>query len=212
MASETSVAGPTNLVPPDRELITRSRSGDTRAAELLVARYQRLVSAVCRSFYLVGAEYEDLRAWGVYGLLLAIRDFDLSRERPFLPFAKQVVRHVVLSAIKAASRQKHVPLNERLSVCFDAGQEAEVQVFVHEEPAPEVCPLSGLRAEEFLRAAPSRLTALEWGILVGRLAEESYEETAARLGVKWKAVDNGWRRMREKARPLASELLEGCPE
>ena len=100
----------------DAELQTAASSGDRLAEEVLVERYMRLVRSCARPLFLAGGDSEDLIQEGMFGILSAIRQFDPKAGASFRTFAEHCVRTRLLSAVKSASRLKHLPLNDGLSL------------------------------------------------------------------------------------------------
>ena len=95
----------------DSELAELAKAGDRAAEEALVVRFGRLVRACARPLFLMGGDSEDLVQEGMVGLLAAIREYDPERKVSFRAYAEVCIRNRLLSAVKAASRDKHTPLN-----------------------------------------------------------------------------------------------------
>ena len=106
---------PQNSNPSDECLCVRSKSGDRSAAEELVLRYNRVVRVCARPYFLAGGDSEDLIQEGMLGLWNAIREYDSRREVSFRTYAETCIRNRLRSAIKAAARDKHSPLNNSVS-------------------------------------------------------------------------------------------------
>ncbi len=101
---------------PDEELVYYAKQGNERATEALLKRYRSLVESKARLYFLIGADHEDVVQEGLIGLYKAIRDFRNERVHKFRPFAELCVTRQIISAVKAATRQKHVPLNDYVSL------------------------------------------------------------------------------------------------
>src|SRR5882672_3756660 len=101
---------------PDREIVTRAQRGDESASEYLLYKYRNLVRTKVKSYFLVGAEREDLLQVGMIGLWQAIVDFKPAKATSFPAFAKVCIHRHIITAIKAATRQKQIPLNTSLSL------------------------------------------------------------------------------------------------
>ena len=99
----------------DEELCTRAAAGDRGAEEALVLRYNRLVRMCARPYFLAGGDSEDLIQEGMVGLLTAIREYDPDKSVAFRSYAEVCIKNRLLSAIKAAARGKHTPLNNSVS-------------------------------------------------------------------------------------------------
>ena len=95
----------------DEELVVRSTKGDPVATECILSRYKNLVRSKARMYFLVGADKEDIIQEGMIGLFKAIRDFDPERQSSFRGFAELCIKRQIITAVKTATRQKHIPLN-----------------------------------------------------------------------------------------------------
>ncbi|MBW3625684.1 MAG: RNA polymerase sporulation sigma factor SigH, partial [Armatimonadetes bacterium] len=100
----------------DEEVVGRARRGDPLATEYLLRKYRSLVEGKARSYFLVGADHDDVVQEGMIGLFKAIRDFRNDRMARFKAFAELCVTRQIITAIKTATRQKHVPLNSYVSL------------------------------------------------------------------------------------------------
>lgn len=183
----------------DEALCALTASGDRLAEEALVRRYSRLVRVCARPFFLAGGDSEDLIQEGMFGLLKAMREFDPSRDASFRTFSEICIRHCILSAIAAASRDKHAPLNESVpfeTPFFDFSLESS-SVF-QEQGNPEDF-LIGLEEQgERIHWLKGQLSSLETDILDRFLQGYSYQEIACSVGRSIKSVDNAVQRIRRK--------------
>lgn len=197
----------------DEELQQMAANGNADAEEHLVHRYSRVVRVCARPLFLVGGDSEDLMQEGMLGLLSAIREFDSEREASFRTFAELCIRRRIISAIKSASRMKHSPLNEGISL-EDAFQESAQSSTVHSSPdfrrMTEEQVLAKESTDEFFKTYSRSLSKLEQIVLSYFLDGLSYSVIAQRCGKDVKAVDNAVQRIRRK---LASNLFSGdCSE
>ena len=192
----------------DTELQTLASGGDRDAEDALAERYLRLVRVCARPLFLAGGDSEDLIQEGTFGLLSAIRRFDPTGGASFKTFTEHCIRMRLLSAIKSASRLKHFPLNDGISLeelSEDPGAELSAlpELIRHN---PEELILAEESREE-LNAAFSRcLSRFEIKVLDLYLEGLSYREIADRLCRDAKSVDNAVQRIRRK---LARENLFG---
>src|SRR3989337_1625717 len=107
----------------DEEIVRYAKSGSEQATEHLLSKYRNIVEGKARSYFLIGADHEDIIQEGMIGLFKAIRDFRNDRLLPFRAFAELCISRQIFTAIKAATRQKHIPLNSYVSLhatLFDA--------------------------------------------------------------------------------------------
>ena len=162
-------------------------------------RYKPLVRAQAASYYLPGADAEDLVQEGMIGLFRAIQDFDPAKG-VFGSFAKLCVQRQVISAVKASTRQKHQLLNEFVS--FDArtdGQHALRDVLPGpQEEEPEALILQKQRLDEVHQAMETTLSELELEVLLRHISGESYQQIAMALDRPEKSVDNALQRIKNK--------------
>ena len=182
--------------------------GDRGAEEALTERYMRLVRICARPLFLAGGSSEDLIQEGMIGLLSAVRQYDAQSGSSFPAYAELCIRSRLLSAIKSASRKKHLPLNDGLS--FEqlsedsASQLSATPAFFRQDPEDLVL---ARESKEELYASLSRcLSKMENKVLSYYLDGFSYREIGARLGKDEKAVDNAVQRIRRK---LARNLNPG---
>ena len=192
----------------DLSLQSLAVSGDRDAEEALAARYLRLVRICARPLFLVGGDSEDLIQEGTFGLLSAIRRYDPADGASFSTFAERCIRMRLLSAIKSASRLKHVPLNDGISLeqlSEDPGTDIlSLPELVRHDPEDLIL---AKESKEELRAASSRcLSRFEIKVLDLYLEGLSYREIAERLCRNAKSVDNAVQRIRRK---LAREMNLG---
>ena len=182
----------------DSELHSLYLSGDAEAGNELVLRYRRMVKACIRPFFLAGGDSEDLLQEGMIGLLSAIREYDPDGGSSFRSFAELCVRRRVISAARSASRQKHAPLNDGLSL--EQLQSGESQQLFRQLIArsPEEHILDQAWADAFLAACFQHLSEYENTILTDYLHGLSYAEIAMRSGRSEKSVDNAIQRIRKK--------------
>jgi len=184
----------------DVQLQALSSEGDRAAEEQLAERYMQLVRACARPLFLAGGDSEDLIQEGTFGLLSAIRRFRPEEGASFRSFAETCIRTRLYSAIKSATRLKHIPLNdgmsfEQLSERSSQGLSATPEVF---QRMPEDLVLARESKEELYSALSRRLSHLEKKVLDLYLDGYSYQDIADRLGKDAKSVDNAVQRIRHK--------------
>lgn len=198
----------------DNELIESVRAGDEEAEQQLALRYSRLVKICSRPFFLVGGDGEDLIQEGMLGLLSAIREYDVSMNTSFKTYAEICVKHRIYSAIKMASRKKHEPLNEMVSLddvlsdesLSKAGDSGRTLRRIPEEQV-----LAQESADEIIQAYSRCLSRFETEILELYLNGLSYSEIAAACNRSEKSVDNAVQRIRRKLarNPHLGEFSDG---
>ena len=113
----------------DEQLCVLSSEGNRSAEEVLIARYHRMVRAITRPYFLTGGDRDDLLQEGMVGLMVAVREFDPGKTASFRTFAEVCIRNRMFSALRAAAREKHSPLNQSISMetpFFDSNSYASV--------------------------------------------------------------------------------------
>lgn len=189
---------------PDERLCALVAQGSAEAEDVLVFRYSRLVRACARPLFLAGGDSEDLIQEGMVGLLNAMRTYDRDRQAQFRTYAEVCIRSRLVSAVRAAGRDKHSPLNNYISFetpLFDtaAGYPSA------QGDNPEDVLIDREDWEERMSALKGQLSGFEAKILQLYLSGLSYGEIAHHMGRSAKSVDNAVQRIRRKvARQLTS--------
>jgi RNA polymerase sporulation-specific sigma factor len=192
----------------DNRLQQLAASGDREAEETLAERYLRLVRACARPLFLAGGDSEDLIQEGTFGLLSAIRRYSPEDGTSFKTFAEHCVRMRLLSAIKSASRLKHIPLNDGISL-EELSEDPGADIAALPESFrqnPEKLILAKESREELSAAFSRCLSRFEVKVLNLYLEGLSYREIADRLCKDAKSIDNAVQRIRRK---LARENILG---
>jgi RNA polymerase sporulation-specific sigma factor len=187
----------------DEELVARVRSGDDGAIERLLNRYRHYARAKARMYFIVGADPDDIIQEGMIGLFHAIRDFEPRHNTAFRAFAELCITRRVISAIKNATRQKHMPLNSYVSLDHhesgleDGGPLSDALVAsVPSDPADIV--ISSQEIENLKESIGRLLTDLETEVLKLYMEGESYQQIAEKLGRHVKSIDNALQRIKRK--------------
>ncbi len=185
----------------DSELAELAKAGDRAAEEALVVRFGRLVRACARPLFLMGGDSEDLVQEGMVGLLAAIREYDPERKVSFRAYAEVCIRNRLLSAVKAASRDKHTPLNSYVPLdpaLFDGTDSDERRTVDQRQGNPEALFIHQEDMQERMNRIYSQLSPLETRILRLYLSGLSYSEIASKCNRPLKSVDNAVQRIRRK--------------
>ncbi|MBA4370740.1 MAG: RNA polymerase sporulation sigma factor SigH [Coriobacteriaceae bacterium] len=197
------------------ELVTAAQGGDEFAHSLLFQKYRGFVRCKARSYFLAGADRDDVVQEGMIGLYKAIRDYDASRAASFRSFAELCVTRQLITAIKTASRQKHAPLNTYVSLSRPASVEEEGERLLSDIlAAKEVCDPAELVISAWENAAIRRgfteqLSPLESDVLKLYVEGRSYLEISGCLGRHVKSVDNALQRIKRKME-LQIRRCEAC--
>ena len=186
----------------DEALCSLAASGDRIAEEALVMRYNRLVRVCARPYFLAGGDSEDLIQEGMVGLLNAIREYDPGKGSSFRTYAETCIRNRILSAIRAAARDKHTPLNHYVSYetpLLDGNTDSyPLSASRQPQQNPEDMLISREERRERLGTLKGQLSGFEAQILDLYLRGLSYVEIASEVDRSPKAVDNAVQRIRRK--------------
>ena len=194
---------------PDEELCELTHSGDRMAEETLVSRYTRLVRQLARPFYLAGGDSDDLIQEGMIGLIYGVREYNRSRNAAFRTFAETCIRNRLYSAVRAASRDKHTPLNQSVPLeipFFDSRTTSSVGAHLLSQIDPEELVIGREDARDTLRGVRKQLSEFEAKILGYYLDGLTIKEMAETVNKSPKSVDNAVQRIRRK---IAQHLTSG---
>ena len=186
------------------DLILAAQAGDESASAALVAKYRSFVRCKARSYFLAGADRDDVVQEGMIGLYKAIRDYRAERQSSFRSFAELCVTRQLITAIKTASRQKHTPLNSYVSLQRSTSSDEEGdRVLSDILAARNVCDpadivISAWEAASIRDGFTEALSTFESDVLGLYVDGKSYNEIADRLGRHPKAVDNALQRVKRK--------------
>lgn len=181
----------------DEELCACSAKGIPQAEEELVRRYGRLVRMFARPLFLAGGDSEDLIQEGMLGLLTAIRNFDPEKAASFRTYAEICIRSKLVTAVRAAQRDKHLPLNHSISFETPLFEGTNEFLFSSEE-SPEDVVIGREELQERIDALKGQLSGFEAEILSYYLGGLSCAEIASRVNRTYKSVDNAVQRIRRK--------------
>ncbi|NLW91892.1 MAG: RNA polymerase sporulation sigma factor SigH [Syntrophomonadaceae bacterium] len=188
---------------PDEEVVELAQQGEQFAVEFLVDKYKNFVRAKARSYFLIGADKEDIIQEGMIGLFKAIRDYKLDKLTSFRAFAELCITRQIITAIKTATRQKHIPLNSYVSLNKPIYDEESDRTLIDilsttKITNPEEIIIS---REEFVfieKKMGEILSSLEWKVLMAYLEGKSYQEIAVDLKRHVKSIDNALQRVKRK--------------
>ncbi len=186
---------------PEEEVVIFAKNGDRTAVEYLVQKYMGYIRTRTKSYFLIGADREDVVQEGMIGLYKAIRDFDAGKNASFKTFAELCITRHIITAVKSAARQKHSPLNYYVSLNkTEDGQPVAGEGVTgrQQDLDPEQIIIE---REQFL-GTESRiiemLSGFESDVLALHLAGIPYGRIAVLLGKDAKAVDNALQRIKKK--------------
>lgn len=187
----------------DEQVVKIAQSGNGEALEYLLNKYKNFVRTKARSYFLIGADHEDIVQEGMIGLYKAIRDYKEEKLSSFRAFAELCVTRQIITAIKTATRQKHIPLNSYISLnkpIYDEDSDRTLLDVISEEKPTN--PEEMLINREDLSVIEGRigqmLSDLEKQVLVRYMEGKSYVEISAEMGRHVKSIDNALQRIKRK--------------
>lgn len=178
----------------DEDLMAGIRAGEQECMDVLIERYKGQVRKEARTLYLIGGDSDDLIQEGMLGLFKAIRDYRPEREASFGSFAKLCISRQIYTAIQAASRQKHSPLNTYVELTEELGD-------VSDSPkgkSPEELLIDQESAESLQERIEALLSPMEYDILQRYLNGTNYVQIAESMEKSPKSIDNALQRIRRK--------------
>ena len=187
----------------DEELICLACQGDLIAEETLINKYKKLVKIKARSQFLIGADTEDIIQEGMIGLYKAVRNYQFKKLSSFKAFAELCITRQIITAIKSATRQKHIPLNSYTSLnrpIYNEDSDRTLLDIVDNMSIndPQDLFLNGEKLNNLKMRIKRILSDLERDVLESYLDAKSYQEIAADLGRHVKSIDNALQRIKRK--------------
>lgn len=187
----------------DEAIIVLYREGDNLAQEFLISKYKNFVRSKARSYFLIGADKEDIIQEGMIGLYKAIRDFRSDKQASFRAFADLCITRQIITAIKTATRQKHIPLNSYVSLnkpIYDEESDRtllDVVSGIHIADPEEIF-INREQMQDIEVKMSELLSSLEMEVLTYYLEGKSYQEIAEQLERHVKSIDNALQRVKRK--------------
>lgn len=187
----------------DEEIVAEAKNGDVVALEFLINKYKNFVKAKARSYFLIGADREDIIQEGMIGLYKAIRDFRDDKLSSFRAFAELCITRQIITAIKTATRQKHIPLNSYVSLnkpIYDEDSDRTLLDILSGSKItdPEELMINREEYNDIEFKMGEILSELEWKVLTLYLEGKSYQEIAVDLERHVKSIDNALQRVKRK--------------
>ena len=194
----------------DEEVVHLCQQGDSLAQEYVFNKYKNFVRSKARSYFLIGADHEDIVQEGMIGLYKAIRDYRPDKLSSFRAFAELCITRQIITAIKTATRQKHIPLNSYVSLnkpLYDEESDRTLLDVIIEGRASK--PEELIIGQEDLSSIHAKidevLSSLEQEVLRSYLDGKSYQEIADNLGRHVKSIDNALQRVKRKLEKYLEE-------
>ena len=194
----------------EEEIVIEAQNGDVRAQEYVISKYESFVKAKSKSYFLIGADKEDIYQEGMIGLYKAIRDFNYEKSSTFKGFAELCVTRQIITAIKTATRQKHIPLNTYISLNKPVSEDDSERTLLDilstiKISDPEALIIGKEEKVRIENAITKVLSDLEMEVLQSYLDGKSYQEIACDLDRQAKSIDNALQRVKRKLEKCLSD-------
>jgi len=187
----------------DEDVVKLAQEGNEIASEFVLDKYKNFVKAKAHAYFLIGADREDIVQEGMIGLFKAVRDYRDDKQSSFRAFAELCVMRQMITAIKSATRQKHIPLNSYVSLnrpIYDEESDRTLMDVLSEGRVASPEDLL-INREDYIQIEMhlvEMLSDLEKEVLALYLQGRSYQEIAAELGRHIKSIDNALQRIKRK--------------
>ena len=197
----------------DEKIVELSKSGDEYATDFLIEKYKNFVKSRARTYFLIGADKEDLIQEGMIGLYKAIRDYNPEKLATFKSFAEICVTRQIITAIKTATRQKHMPLNSYISlnkpVYEDESERMMIDMIAEKDNFnPEEIMITKEHFGDILKKMSTVLSKYEWKVMNLFLDGKSYTEIAKKLERSEKSIDNALQRIKNKVEKYLTNKID----
>jgi RNA polymerase sporulation-specific sigma factor len=196
----------------DEDVVAFAKTDDAVALEYLINKYKNIVKCKARSYYLIGADKEDIVQEGMIGLYKAIRDYDKDKLASFRAFAEICITRQIITAIKTATRQKHIPLNSYVSLnkpIYDEESDRtllDIVTGINISDPEEL--MIGREELDFMEGKIGEiLSELEWEVLMSYVDGMSYQEIAENLDRHVKSIDNALQRVKRKLEKILENKM-----
>ncbi|GGB49660.1 RNA polymerase sigma-H factor [Lentibacillus populi] len=191
----------------DDAIIQLIQNGNSHALDFLINKYRSFVQAKARTYFLIGADKEDIVQEGMIGLYKAIRDFDEDKLSSFKVFAELCITRQIITAIKTATRQKHIPLNSYVSLdkpIYDEESDRTLLDVIAGSKAidPQELLVNRERFGDMEDKLSELLSELEKQVLNLYLDGQTYQEISVELKRHVKSIDNALQRVKRKLEQL----------
>ena len=194
----------------DEQVVRLAQQADGTALEYLLNKYKNFVRSKARSYFLIGADHEDIVQEGMIGLYKAIRDFREEKLTSFRAFAELCITRQIITAIKTATRQKHIPLNSYVSLnkpIYDEESDRTLLDVITEgwEANPEEVLINRENVSVIEGRIGKMLSGLEKQVLLRYLEGKSYQEISQEMRRHVKSIDNALQRVKRKLQKMLQE-------
>lgn len=192
----------------DEEILDLIKNGDNDGQDYIIEKYKKLVKIKARAYFIIGGDKEDIAQEGMIGLYKAIRDYNMDKKVSFFTFAELCITRQIYTAIKAATRQKHIPLNSYISLnkTFVDDENTFIDKLVEDRITNPEELLIDREEKNYIETHISEaLSVFECRVLSLFLQGDSYLEIAVKTSKDEKSIDNALQRVRRKVGKILVE-------
>ena len=205
----------------DEEVVKLAKTGDENATEYLVNKYKNLIRKKAKSYFIPGADKEDIVQEGMVGLYKAIRDYNSEKSTSFRKFAELCITRQIITAVKTATRQKHIPLNKAVSldkpIYTDNKERTMLDILSYDKTMgssdgldPQNILLGYELSDELRKTIQKNLSVFELNVLIRYLEGWSYQNMAKELNHGTKSIDNALQRIKKKIMITVNKKTGSC--
>ena len=196
----------------DEDLIAAAQAGESLAMEFLLNKYKNFVRIKAKGYFLIGGDREDIIQEGTIGLYKAVRDFRVDKLSSFRAFAELCITRQIITAVKTATRLKHIPLNQYISfnkpIYDDEGVRTLLDILPSNKTSdPEDVVIDQEVSEDIKARIQENLSDLESQVLLSYLSGKSYQEMGRDLNRHVKSIDNALQRVKRKIEKNLAEQM-----
>lgn len=183
----------------ENSIIKKAQSGDPEAIAEIFEKYKKFILLRNKSYFLNGADREDLLQEGMIGLLKAIRAYDEDKNTSFNTFASLCIKRQIITAIKNYNSGKNKILNLATNGFYE-GEESNIS---YEKKSlnfytPEEIFLGKEKLNALGEYLQNNLSKMEQSIFKEMLLGINYIEIAQKTGREVKSIDNTIQRIKKK--------------
>lgn len=189
------------------ELIEKAKLGDIESMECILQYFKPKVNAICREYFLIGADFDDILQEGMIGLYKAVRNYDKEKNDNFARFASMCIHRQIQSAVKIANAKKNMPLNDYFSINEEGviegnGERPAQIILVSKDRIIEQNLTQKEKNSDIINQIKNLLNPEQFKILILYLNGYGYSEIAEFSNLTVKKIDNTIQIIKKKLKKL----------
>lgn len=194
------------------ELLKLAKSGDSDSMGAILQYFKPKVNAICREYFLIGSDFDDILQEGMIGLYKAIQNYDQTKNDNFSSFASMCIHRQIQSAVKIANSKKNLPLNDYFSINIEGEIESDNEkspqiILVTKDRVVEKVSLEKEKNSEIIKSIKEVLDERQFRVLLLYLNGYSYQEISNITDIKLKTVDNTIQAIKKKLKKILKDIL-----